>query len=192
MDRTNSARGAAAAGILCSAAFGAGLIIEQAASGGAVRTTGDVLIAAGFVGFGLLAASLILSSAAGRRAGRIGPWLWLGGAAGLLAAGIVGAATGNDDNPLFPVGGLLTTIGLLVAGVAVARAQVLTGWRRWSVAALAGYYLLLLVVNIAAGDSFDQPLLMAGWPVLAIAVGAAVVTEPTFVAATGPVRSSAI
>jgi hypothetical protein len=77
----------------------------------------------------------------------------------------------------YPVGGLLTTLGGLLAAVPVARAGVLRGWRRWAAPVLAGYYLLILVLNIANGDDWNQPLLELGWPLLAIVTAAAVLSE---------------
>ena len=93
--------------------------------------------------WGLLAAlvALCLSGALGRsRVARVGGWLAVAGMLGLTFAelntirfaewdfakansGVVGASYGVSTN--------LIGLGLLIAGVGVARAGVWSGWRRW-------------------------------------------------------------
>jgi uncharacterized membrane protein len=166
----------ALAGITGSACFAAALLLEQA---GAASGLTEALFALGFAGFAAVIAALLLSRAGGTRFGQVALWIWLAGTVGLFVAGAVSAVTGSDDNVFFPIGGILTVVGGVLAAVPIARSGVLTAWRRWVPAALAAYYLFLMIANIAAGDDgWDSPVGMLGWPVLAIASGIAVLTEP--------------
>jgi hypothetical protein len=88
---------------------------------------------------------LILVRAAGdQRAGRLSLWLFALGWITLLVALPVGLITRDPDLFLFPVGGLLSTIGGLWAGVMVARARRWSDWRRFSVLFYALFYFVVL------------------------------------------------
>jgi hypothetical protein len=178
MRRAQLARTAAVVGIAGSAAFAAALLLEQAHATGRAHTLANVLVLPGFVGFAAISFALIAIRAGGGRFGQVALGIWFAGPIALLVGGAVEATTGNHDNLFYPAGGLLATLRGLLAAIPVARAGVLRGWRRWAAPALAGYYLLILVLNIAGGDDWNQPLLELGWPLLAAATGAAVLSEP--------------
>jgi hypothetical protein len=98
--------------------------------------------------------------AAGEGKGRFAVIAWGAGIALLvlgnltslaLHAFVSGSDAVYDDNPLFAVGGILSLLGALAAGVVVARAQRLRRWRRWVVLVYAFYYLLALFVPLFLG-----------------------------------------
>lgn len=175
MNRLSAARLAAIAGLIGSVAFIGTLVLEVAGTG---TSLAEGLAYAGFLGFAALALALLLARAGGGIFGTVALGLWIAGSLSLFTGSLVEAATGNADNAFFPVGGLSTALGGLLAAIAVYRAGVLTGWRKWTLPAMAAFYLGLLVLNIANGDNWDQPLATLGWPLLAIAVAAAILTEP--------------
>ncbi|ADP79440.1 hypothetical protein [Pseudofrankia inefficax] len=68
---------------------------------------------------------------------------WTVGWLVLSAGSLVELVTGNGDNPLYPVGGILTSLAGLVSGILVVRSRVLGSWRRYAVLALGIGYVLL-------------------------------------------------
>jgi hypothetical protein len=179
MNRAPAVRTAATAGVAGSVLFAAGLIVEIPARHGPAHTAGELLILAGFAGFAAVIAALWLAGTGGGRFGQAALVIWLIGPVALFAGSITEAITGNQNNLFFPVGGLVTTLGGLLAAGPVARSGVLTGWRRWAAPALAAGYLLILVANIVSGDDWNQPLVMLAWPILAGLTGVAVLSEPS-------------
>ena len=57
-----------------------------------------------------------------------------------------------DNNPLMPIGGIVSLVASLVAGVAIGRAGRLPGWSRWAVLAYALYVLGGLFVPLFLGS----------------------------------------
>lgn len=92
-----------------------------------------------------------------------------------LHAFVSGSDAVYDDNPLFAVGGILSLLGALVAGVVVARAQRLRHWRRWVVLMYAFYYLLALFVPLFLGHE-PNFVTEAFWGVAWCGVGLALFT----------------
>lgn len=96
-------------------------------------------------------------SRSGRIAGRliVGAWalVTLGGALQL-------ARVGSASDVVTGIGGLLGYVAALVFGVVVARARVLTGWRRWMPLAQAAYLVLVVLLPVIVLNS-DGPV----WPV---------------------------
>lgn len=120
--------------------------------------------------------------AAGQGRSRLALPIWAA-AIGLLAIGNVvslflhafasGAHSVYDDNPLFPIGGIVSLVAALVAGVAVARAGRLGGWARWIVLVYAVYYLCALFLPLVFGA--EPNLVTEGlWGVAWILIGYAV------------------
>lgn len=81
-------------------------------------------------------------------------------------AGIVGAAYG--------VAMLLMGIGLIVAGVSIARQRLLSGWGRWITLATGGYVFVILFPAVF-GPNVAGRLAIGAWMLLWAALGWAVV-----------------
>jgi hypothetical protein len=73
-------------------------------------------------------------------------WLLVFGGAMILIA------TGTQDNPLFPIGGILGTLAGIASGIVIVRADVLDGWRRWMPLAWALWYGLVLGAVMALAE----------------------------------------
>ena len=80
--------------------------------------------------------------------GRIALGLFAFGWIMLTVAGILALITGNNDLPLFPIGGLASIIGGLLTGIAVVVAGRWHGWRRFSVLFYGLFYLLVLMLPL--------------------------------------------
>ena len=79
--------------------------------------------------------------------------LAVGSIISLLLASFVSASDAvYDNNPLLPIGGIVSLVAPFVAGVAIGRARVLTGWSRWGVLAYALYLLGGLFVPLSFGS----------------------------------------
>ncbi len=96
---------------------------------------------------------LIWARAAGSgRFGKIALGLFGFGWLALLVALPIAAVTGNQDLPLYPIGGLISTLGGLLSGVAVVTAGRWHGWQRFSVLFYALYYFLVLMVPLIVAN----------------------------------------
>jgi hypothetical protein len=92
---------------------------------------------------------------------RLGRWslrIFQLGLVFLMTGSIIYIATGNQNSPFFPLGGLSIAVTGLLVGIAVWRAVVLPGWRRVSPTLVGAYYVFgMLVPAIAAGPNTSGP-----------------------------------
>ena len=110
--------------------------------------------------------------------------LFVAGWALILIGGLSNLASGDGTGPLATlgmvlpaVGGSFNTLTGLLLGVAVARADRLPGWRRWSVLVYALYYLVVLWLPVAVTGQPPTLVPEVGWGVVWIVVGVAAVTS---------------
>ncbi len=103
-------------------------------------------------------------SAAGDGSGRYALTVWQLGyvlvAAGSLIPTVLDifttvSASAYDDNPLRPIGGALSILASIAAGVAIVRASRLSGWSRWVVLGFATYVFGFLFVPLFFGIGVD-------------------------------------
>jgi hypothetical protein len=116
----------------------------------------------------------------------IGPWLL----ASITLSEIVHVI--DKDNLLQPLAGLLILVGGLTAGVSVARARVLDGWRRWALLVQAIAYVLTVAIMIAAGEHPSASVNALGliWPLSALGTALALRTSADRFATLAPVAVS--
>ena len=117
------------------------------------------------------------------RPGRIGAWLALVGGIVFLAAHAVSVTFRDarlDDSAgvaaitLFSFATVLTAVGFIVAGVAVARAGRWTAWRRYSVLAVGVWMLCMLPLQFTS----LLPLAVAVYAATITAFAIALLAEP--------------
>ncbi|MFC4530099.1 hypothetical protein [Sphaerisporangium dianthi] len=122
-------------GLLATALWAAGIGVEYVNPGekSSAHWLGELLIWLGFVGFAVLIVGMLRSGAAGRGAfAKVALGVWAFGHLSIAIGGVVEYLTGDADNLFYPVGGLAQIVGGIASAVVVARAGVLTGWRRWT------------------------------------------------------------
>ena len=95
----------------------------------------------------------------------------------LLVALPLGVITDNPDLPLFPIGGLATTIGGLLAGIAVVVARRWHGWQRVSVLFYSLFYLIVLFLPIAIANREPTMLTEVLWGLAWLPIGYALVSN---------------
>lgn len=93
---------------------------------------------------------------------------------------------GTDELAFFPIAVVGTGVGMLVGGLAIIRAGHRRGWGRFAPAAVGAYPFLVIVPVFAATGHRPPDVLVAGWGLTLLLVGAALATLPS----TSP-RSSA-
>ena len=100
----------------------------------------------------LAAVLLALGGVGGRSVlARIGLFAYAAAHVILLIASIA-AMTGNVIELLFPLGGTLLTLGMLVAGIEVARVGAVGGFARWGLLLLGVWLLFIDIATFAALD----------------------------------------
>jgi hypothetical protein len=109
--------------------------------------------------------------------GKIALGLFAAGWIVLIVATIVAPLTGNYDLPLFPIGGLGSTVGGLLAGVALAVAHRWSGWQRWSVLIYALYYLAALFLPVVIANQEPTLITESIWGIAWMLIGLAVYTS---------------
>ena len=173
--RTQQAvRPAAVAGAIGAVGYLGAALVQAADQSVAVRWNVPTAVAALLL-VGAVAA-LNRSGATGNgRAARIGLAATAVGWVTIAAALVVSQLRGEDATALYIVATLLHFTGMVTAGVAVVRAGVWTGWRRWTP-------LLCGVYAGAASPLFALPgtpgyLAVAGWGACWLLLGAALLAR---------------
>lgn len=130
------------------------------------------------VGYVLLALGLLRSGATGRhRGGRIAVIGFAAGFAVLVVANVLTFVGGGPESGfLYPVGGLLQTVGGLAVGIIVARTGVWRGWQRWWPLIVAVYWLVAMFLPLFADvePNFTREAL---WACCFAVLGLAVLTN---------------
>lgn len=139
-----------------------------------------LLTLAGVVGLGR-------SDATGSgRLGRIGLRTLIFGLVGLTACEVAAAALANSVYPslatdvlgaFYGVTTILIGVGLIAAGIAVKRAHVWTGWRRY-VVLVCGIAVFVMVLPGVAGPFLVARLVLTAWMLMWAAFGVALVRAP--------------
>jgi hypothetical protein len=110
------------------------------------------------------------------RVGRLGIWLAIVARVVFLVGELHCLLFVIEDSPFLPLGALLTSIGMTMAGIGVLRAQRWSGWRRW-VPLLTGLYPFVAMFPVVAATGEPSLPAIALWGVLWLALGYAVATE---------------
>ena len=121
---------------------------------------------------------LIWARAAGEgRYGRFTLGLFAFGYSILIVATIVSLPVGNNDNWLFPIGGLAASLGCLLAGIAIVTAKHWQGWQRWSVLIYAIYYWAALFLPLVIANREPNQITETIWGLAWLLIGFALVTS---------------
>lgn len=143
----------------------------------AIWLVADALIAVGIVG--LWRADLH----SGRRLGAVGLVIAALGRAFFVAAELVAAVSGNDDNALLPIGALATGVGMILYGIAVIRARTVESPNRFA-PLVVGFYPFLGMFPIVVATGEASVLAISVWGVPMAVLGLALVSRPSAVART--------
>jgi hypothetical protein len=102
----------------------------------------------------------------------------------IITGGIFVLFLGKNESPifiLFPIGGLLMDLGVLLTGIGVARAGNWNGWQRWMPLVYAAFLWLAIEVPFIAGVTPDGPGMV---PEMLQGIGLFLVALATYTAAT--------
>ncbi len=124
--------------------------------------------------FGLIWARAAGSGAFGKIALGIFAFGWIT----LVVAIPVGIIAGSQDIALYPLGGLTSMLGGLLAGAAVVAARRWQGWQRFSVLFYALYYFLVLMLPLFLTGQAGGPTMVTEvlWGLAWLPMGYALVT----------------
>ena len=89
-----------------------------------------------------------------------------------IAAELLAAVQGNDDNALLPIAALLTVIGMLLVGIATIRARIGHGIGRYAPLAVGLYPLIIMFPYVAAHDGHASNAAITGWALTMLGVAA--------------------
>jgi hypothetical protein len=140
----------------------------------------QILGEAGYIGqaFGIL--GLIWGGAVKSRFGKIAVALFALGTLFIVIAGLIVQITGAADSLLFPIGGLISMLGIILTGIAVFIDKSWSGWRWYVLLLFTGYEILFIMVPLFAGlESSDGPGMLQelGQAILWFLIGLAVYTS---------------
>jgi hypothetical protein len=110
-----------------------------------------------------------------RRLGRIGFGIAILGRAVFVAAEILSIIQGKDENLLLPAGALLSSVGMICAGIAIVGERRAPGWSRWGVLAF-GLYPFLVMFPIVATTGAPSVLAITLWGLFPAGLGVALLT----------------
>ena len=145
---------------------------------GALYNINQVMFIVAILGYIVGILGLAWSHAAGiGRFGKISLGLFGGGDFLIMIATIWSTLTGNNENPLFPIGGLAASLGALLSGIAVAIARTWVGWQRWSVAIYALYYWSALFLPLLIANQEPNQLTETIWGLAWMLIGYAIYTS---------------
>lgn len=156
----------------------------QPPSEGALFHTNQIMFAVALACWTTAVAGLRAISAAGERAGRHTLTVWATGYA-LITAGILiqtvldlmsVSPSAYAGIPLAPIGGVLAVVASIAAGVAIVRAQRLTGWSRWIVLGFAIYVFAFMFVPLFIGIEVDA-VRETIWGLWWVMIGSALIRE---------------
>jgi len=146
-------------------------LVAGAVDGGSVEAiwiVADLLLLAGLLALGRL------RPFGARRLGRAGLTVAVVGRLVFVAAELVSIAQETDENALLPVGALLSALGMVALGVAVARSGVWQGPGRFAPLAMGLYPFAVMFPLVAASGGEPSVPAIAGWGLAAALLGAAV------------------
>jgi len=140
---------------------------------------GDVLIWIGFAGLAAFIVGLLATGVAGRGTfAKIALGVWAFGHLSIPIASIIESATGNADNPFYPIGGLGQILGGVASAIVIARAGVWTGWKRWAPTAWAVIYLGVFATFFSS-DADPSPVTLIPFAFWLAAIAATCVAAAT-------------
>ncbi len=141
----------------------------------AIWIVADLLLLAGLVGLGQLRPY-------GRsRLGHLGLGVAIIGRLVFVAAELVSMAQHNDENVLLPIGALLSALGMLAVGTAVARGGVWRGASRFGPLVMGLYPFVVMFPLVAANGGQPSVGGIAGWGLAAVVLGVAVLAQDSTV-----------
>ena len=94
----------------------------------------------------------------------------------LIVANLISLLTGNSDNLLYPLGGVMNLLFGLLAGIAVALNKNWSGWGRFALLLQGLYYLLIMMVlplmltGSVEPTQLTESLWMVTWFLLGLAL----------------------
>lgn len=153
------------------------------ALGGAAWLAGGLIAGGTYEAIWIVADLLLLSALAGLarlaphgdgRLGRAGLAAATAGRVAFVAAEAIAAATGNDENPLLPIGALLTAVGMTAFGIAVLRARRWRGPARLAPLAMGVYPFVTMFPYVIASGGDPSVAAIAWWALPTVCVGIAV------------------
>jgi len=104
-----------------------------------------------------------------------------------ITAEIVSLLQRTDQNALLPLGAVLTAVGMVAFGIAVARNHIWQGAARFGPLAMGLYPFLVMFPLLAANNGNPPQAAIAGWGLVAIMVGATALSQAH---ASRPLRSA--
>lgn len=139
-------------------------------------------VAMAAIAFGFL--GILWGGGVSGRFGKISTGMVAMGYALIVIAGIFMLFLGENESPifiLFPIGGTLMDLGVLLTGIGVARAAAWSGWQRWMPLIYAAFLWLVIELPFIAGLTPDGPSMVQE---LFMGIGLFLVALATYTAST--------
>ena len=190
MTNSTPARKAGMAGMAGAAVWVLGIIMEYAFGLQPPEAEGPLYIANQLFFFAAMAAiafgflGIYWGGGVSGHFGKISTGMVVLGYALIIVGGFLMLFLGEDESPifiLFPIGGTLMDVGVLLTGIGVARAANWTGWQRWMPLIYAAFLWLAIEIPFIAGVTPDGPGMV---PEIFMGIGLFMVALATYTAST--------
>ena len=184
MQDTNRIRKAGQVGVAAAIFWIAAITMEyrydlKPPGSGGLYVSNQVMFLFATVGFLVIILGLAWSGAAGTgKFGRAAVGFFATGWSLLIAATFLSLFVGNNDNMLFPIGGLLASVGALLSGITVGFTGPWKGWQRWSVPFYALYYWSVLFIPLLIANREPTQITETIWGLAWMLIGIALITTP--------------
>lgn len=150
----------------------------QPPGSGALYFFDQLLFLIAIAGYFITIGALIRVRAAGDgRFGRFALGLFGLGWGLLLLGQFLDLILNNHDLFLFPLGGVMASLGCLLSGIAIAAARRWQGWQRWSVLIYAIYYWAALFLPLVIANREPNQITETIWGLALLLIGFSLVTS---------------
>lgn len=188
MNNSSLARKAGMTGMIGAAVWVLGVVFQNALGLQSVDSQGPMFVAQQILAFVAMAAiafgylGILWGGGVKGRFGKISTGMVALGYLLLIVGGIFVLFLGENESPifiLFPIGGTLMSLGVLLTGIAAARSGGWSGWQRWMPLVYAVFYWLAIEIPFIAGIYPDGPGMV---PEIFMGIGLFLVALATYTA----------
>jgi hypothetical protein len=145
---------------------------------GPLNNVNQLIYSMGMIGILIGILGLLWGDAVKGTFGRIAVILFALGYLILVSANLLTVSSGSEDQILYPIGGIVSLLGAVFTGIAVAVEKRWSGWQRFMPLIHAAFVFFVLYLPLFIANQEPTPLKELLWGVSLLLMGLAVYTSP--------------